>query len=342
LKDSHFLALFEKAQREHIPLEVSIELTHRCNFRCIHCYIPDFSAPDLLSTRRILDLLDELVEMGTLYLTFTGGEVFLRKDWRVVFRAARERGFQITILSNGFLIDDEVADEIAALHALVEISYYASRPELFDAITGKTGSFEVVTRAIERLHRRGVQLQLKTPVMRINHAEVKGIRDFADRLEIQFQAFAKILPRKDGHPGPLQERMDSAALRQFVEGPHSGCFLPGEENTGAAPADSALCAAACRFAAISSNGDVLACNIMPGVAGNMLEKSFSEIWKNSPWFDRLRGIRRSDLEICDRCPSWGICGRCPAQALLEDGNLLGPAKDSCRYAEALLSIRESE
>lgn len=63
-EESHFLGIFQTAQREKIPLEVSVELTHHCNFRCIHCYIPDFHAPDQLSTDRVLKLLDELVEMG--------------------------------------------------------------------------------------------------------------------------------------------------------------------------------------------------------------------------------------------------------------------------------------
>lgn len=67
-----------EAQKRHIPLDVCLELTHRCNFRCQHCYIPDFTTPNLLTTQRILQLLEELREAGTLFLTLTGGEMFLR------------------------------------------------------------------------------------------------------------------------------------------------------------------------------------------------------------------------------------------------------------------------
>ena len=335
---SHFLALFERAQREKIPLEVSIELTHHCNFRCSHCYIPDFHAPDLMSTERIQELLDELAEMGTLYLSFTGGEVFLRRDWREIFRAARKKGFQITILSNGSLIDESVADEIAALDAIVEISYYAAEAPAFEAITHLENSFEATTRAIRLLREREVQLQLKMPVMRANSGSVPGVRSFAEQLGVEFQSFAKLLPMKDGNGRPLEERMSRADLLSYVSGPHSACFLPGEAETHPPAHGGPLCAAGHRFAAISSNGDVLACNIMPGVAGNILKQSFKEIWEASEWLSRLRGLTREDLRICDSCEFFAYCGRCPAQALLEDGDLLGPSKDSCEYAEALKEV----
>ncbi len=93
----------------------------------------------------------------------------------------------------------------------------------------------------------------------------------------------------------------------------------------------------CRRRAIRKyhfGGDVLACNIMPVVAGNVLETSFREVWENSPWFKKLRGISRADLETCSECEKYAYCGRCPAQALVEDGDLMGPSKDACAQAEA--------
>jgi MoaA/NifB/PqqE/SkfB family radical SAM enzyme len=78
------------ASKNFVPLDVSLELTHRCNFRCQHCYIPDFSLPNLLTTERILSLLEELKAAGTLFLTLTGGEMFLRQDWFTIAQRARE------------------------------------------------------------------------------------------------------------------------------------------------------------------------------------------------------------------------------------------------------------
>jgi HAD superfamily hydrolase (TIGR01490 family) len=87
------------ATKNTIPLDVCLELTHHCNFRCQHCYIPDFLAPDLLSTERVFGLLEELAEMGTLYLTLSGGEMLLRKDWYEIGRRARDLGFALRPLA---------------------------------------------------------------------------------------------------------------------------------------------------------------------------------------------------------------------------------------------------
>ena len=95
----------------------------------------------MLSTQRVLTLLEELVEMGTLSLTLTGGELFLRKDWLTVARRARQLGFALRLFSNGSLIDEQLARDIEPLHATVEISLYAMRRETFEEITRRPGSF---------------------------------------------------------------------------------------------------------------------------------------------------------------------------------------------------------
>ena len=319
-KTENYIEMFRRAEREQIPLELSIELTHRCNFRCRHCYISDFHAPDLLSTERIFELLEELAGMGTLYLSFTGGEAMLRSDWKEIFRRARQLGFQVTLLTNGALIDEAAADELTALDVIVEISYYAVDAGVFEKISRSGNSFDATTRAVHLLKERGVQLQLKMPVMRLNADEVDGVRQFAGELGIDSQSFAKILFADYYHKkyGITDSNPEYRLIPELSD--------DGEER---------LCAAAHRFAAISSNGDVMACNIMPGVAGNILEGSFREIWENSPWLKQLRAYRRRDLRVCDTCSAYAFCGRCPAQALLEDGDLLGPSKEACHYAAAL-------
>ena len=44
--------VYREAARKSVPIEIMIELTHHCDLRCQHCYIPDFSAPDGLTTER--------------------------------------------------------------------------------------------------------------------------------------------------------------------------------------------------------------------------------------------------------------------------------------------------
>ncbi len=131
---THHQRLVLAAARHNIPLDVSIELTHHCNFRCQHCYIPDFHVADRLTTQRLFSLLEELAEMGTVFLTLTGGELFLRRDWLAVTRRARELSFAVRLISNGSLVDDDDAAAIRSLSAAVEISLYSTTEETFEII----------------------------------------------------------------------------------------------------------------------------------------------------------------------------------------------------------------
>ncbi len=328
----HFFQLVRRATRQHIPLEVAIELTHHCNFRCRHCYIPNFQAPDSLTTERVMELLDELVDMGTLFLTVTGGEFLLRKDWIEVARKARCLGFSLTVLTNGALIDEEIADCLAEVQAAVEISFYANDREVFEGITQKPGSFDATKRGIDLVRERGLPLELNTPVMTLNRESYRGALEYAVSIGAEGGSFAKILSKKDGDQAPVALRMPSDGLQEFFSSNQETACAVMPEGGSIEPGP--LCAAGVRYATITASGDVMACNVMPGVAGNVLQTSFREIWEQSPWFERLREMTRADLETCSSCDKYAYCGRCPAQALVEDGDLMGPAKDACVQATA--------
>jgi radical SAM protein with 4Fe4S-binding SPASM domain len=322
--------LLARAAAAHTPLEVCLELTHRCTFRCAHCYIPDFTAPDLLPTPRVLALLEELAEAGTLFLTLSGGEVLLRPDWAVVARRARELGFFVVVLSNGFLVDEEAADVLADLPAKVEVSVYSVDEALMDRITGCPGSGRRVQRAVSLLRERGADVVVKTPLMTLNRDAIPAIAAWAETIGVPFRAFPVIVARRDGDPGPLALRVQGEELREFLAGPHYDCGEAGALRE--ADPSATLCAAGLRYCAITPSGDVVACNILPGSAGNVRERSFREVWEGSPWLARIRALRRGDLAACRGCAHQPTCSRCPAQALVETGDLLGPLPAACERA----------
>lgn len=325
-----------QASRESVPIEVSLELTHHCNYRCEHCYIPNFQAPDRMPTARVMTLLEELADTGTLYLTLTGGEIFLRRDWYEIAQRARELGFSLRLFSNGFLIDDAIADRVQTLYCTMEISLYSVRAETFEAVTRRAGSFNKTIAGIEKVRARGIETILKMPLMTHNYDQVGEVSAYAARIGAGFMSFGKIVPRKDGDLTPLRVRVPERDLETYYGGPYSGCSQPPQ--TSGEVADGPLCAAGSRFASISSAGEVQACNILPGSGGSVLEKPFGEIWRESKWLNFVRNIRREDLHTCGTCSKLSYCGRCHAQAMIEDGDILGPSSWAKEHAEAVERI----
>jgi radical SAM protein with 4Fe4S-binding SPASM domain len=326
-------ALVRKAAKKTIPLDVSLELTHHCNYRCRHCYIPDFAVPDALTTRKVLSLFEELVDMGTLYLTFTGGEILLRRDWYDIVKRARKLGFVVRLLSNGSRIDRHVADLIASVDATVEVTVFTMNSQVFDEITRTPGAFDMTMRGIEHLHHRTIDLTLKVPIMTLNVDSWQGVETHAESLGVEFQSSATILARKNGDPGPIALRVPPVDLPHHFKAIAASCQRVPEFRE-----DEPLCAAASRYCNITSSGDVMACNALPGSGGNLLEKSFKDIWQNSLWFNQVRSIRKRDLHTCCHCEKLPYCSRCHAQALVEHGDLYGPSSAAGERADALIRV----
>jgi len=111
--------LFEKTAAKHVPLSVHIDLTMRCNERCIHCYRVIERRPEL-TTAELQALLGDLARVGVLYLTFSGGEVFLRPDLMELIAHARRLHFDVRLKSNALLITPAKAERLRALADLVE------------------------------------------------------------------------------------------------------------------------------------------------------------------------------------------------------------------------------
>jgi len=321
--------VWNEAAARAVPVEVMLELTHHCNFRCDHCYIPDFGAPDRLSTARVLTLLEELAEMGTLVLALSGGEMFLRRDWLPIARRARELDFDLHLFTNGSLVGEEEAERIRELDATAQISLYTLDEAAFDRFVKRPGAFGKVVAGIGRLRRRDVRTILKMPLMTFNYHEAKRVAAWGAERGCEVKTSPFVTARKDGDLTPLGYRVPQAELARELGGPVLGCFDPDRILDSDAP----LCAAASRYACITSSGDVMACNILPGADASVRDKSFREVWEESEWLRKIRSLRRADLRECSSCDRFSYCGRCMAQALVEDGDLLGPSAHARERAE---------
>src|SRR5438445_10716512 len=132
----------EKALARNIPLSVQLDLTYRCNERCVHCYL-DHEDHGEMTTAEIKHLLDEMADAGVFILTLSGGEIFLRKDFFEILEHARRLMFCIKLKTNAVFIREREAARLRELGVeSIQISIYSHRPEIHDAITLVNGSLK--------------------------------------------------------------------------------------------------------------------------------------------------------------------------------------------------------
>src|SRR5258708_14594268 len=106
--------LISRTVQKHRPLSVHFDLTYRCNERCVHCDL-DHDDHGELTTAECLKALDDLASSGTLFLTFSGGEIFLRPDLYKILAAARRLHFDISLKTNALLVTAERAGRLREL-----------------------------------------------------------------------------------------------------------------------------------------------------------------------------------------------------------------------------------
>lgn len=337
--------LQETAYRRCIPLNVSLELTLRCNIRCSHCYNFDRDLPRPaggaeLTMGEIVALLDELRRLGTLYLYLTGGEALVHPRFWEILDAAASRRFVLSLLSNGTLLTEDVCDRLGgyAGFAGVSLSLYGSRPETHDSVTRVRGSFERTWVGARRLQERGTGVALKFIIMKANAAETAEMLRMAEDEGFDYSVDTAITGRYDGTSGSLGTRIDHATLEALYRGPlrdqiHARIPDPSD--------DEFKCNCARGNAAVTSTGDVYPCIATPLRAGNIRESSFTEIWTSSEVFRRIRGLSLRDFKTCAPCTLKGWCRRSPGAAVLLHGDYTGVDPWTCKEAAIIRDVLEA-
>jgi radical SAM protein with 4Fe4S-binding SPASM domain len=332
-----FSRLIEKSLTRNVPLSVHFDLTYRCNERCVHCYL-DHEDYGEMSTAEVTRVLRELAAVGTLFLTLSGGEIFLRRDFFEVLETARALHFDLNLKSNGLLITPERAARLKQLGvAKVQVSIYSADAAIHDGITQVAGSLARSLGAVRMLKQHGLSVKIACPLMAQNIAGYAAVLRLADELGVACVMDLTISPKMDGHQGLLAMRSSSQQLLPVLQDSKLNP-LPAAEGGCAAGGgdayDNIPCSAGHNSCYISPYGDVYPCVQMPMPSGNVRQQPFTEIWRGSKELGRVRAVRESALQICSGCAIRRFCHRCPGIAYLEDGDLLGPSERACELAEA--------
>ena len=216
-----------RTMERHLPLSGTIEVTRRCPLTCVHCYnnlpMADHEAARTeLSYEEHCRILDELADAGCLWLLFTGGEIFARRDFLDIYTYAKTKGFLITLFTNGTLITPRIADYLAMWRPFaIEITLYGRTRETYERLTGVPGSYDKCLRGIHLLLERKLPLALKSVAVSVNVHELHDMQAFADELGVRVQV------RRD-------DESTHRLLAEPARGPADARGLRGARSRGSA------------------------------------------------------------------------------------------------------------
>jgi radical SAM protein with 4Fe4S-binding SPASM domain len=331
--------LFKTTYNNNTVLSATVELTQKCNLNCVHCYLSGRKPKHELTTDELKQVMNQLARSGCLYLVFTGGEVFLRKDIITLCEYAKSKHFDLRLFSNGTLIDEQTIRALSKIGlSSIELSLYGNR-SVHDKITRRKGSFHETINAISLLSKHKIPVTIKSPLMKFNYRDYGWIINFAARFGLSYKFDPVITPANNGDKKVLQYRLSDKQLMSLFKDKR----IFKKQRVLSRPndkSDSMFCSAGRNFVSISCDGTVYPCLQLQTPLGIIPKKrlhftnNLSKIWANVS----MRSIKQTDLVKCNNCKNMVFCRRCPGLAFLEDGDLCGPSTVACKLAEVYCKI----
>ena len=338
------LGLQEKLVQARVPLNGTIEVTHRCPLTCSHCYnnlpMSDTEAKHgELGMDEYRRIIDEIVDAGCLWLLFTGGEIFARADFLDIYTYAKQKGLLITLFTNGTMVTPKIADYLTEWQPFrIEITLYGRTRETYERLTGIPGSYDRCLRGIHLLKERGLPLVLKTVAVSVNQHEIWEMKRFVEEdLELEFKFDAMMSPRIDCSQSPLSVRLAPEQIvsldlgdprrvsewqtfaRQYIR--------PGQTKTND---ELYTCGGGVNSFAIDPAGRMSICVLSHCDTYDLRSGSFLQGWKDFLLTVRLKKATRQTK--CASCQIQAMCGMCPANGELEAGDPESPVDFLCHVA----------
>ena len=321
---------------ERIPLSGAIELTYRCNVRCVHCLTAcnQFKEREL-KKEELFRIIDQVVEKGCLWLLLGGGEPLLREDFLDIYTYIKKKGVFIILYTNGTLITEEIADYLAKWRPFsVEITLHSMDKTVFERVTRVPGSFERCMHGIRLLLERHIPLELKTVAMTVNKDEVEAVGRYAEGLGVNYRFSAKIEPKVNGSLEPLQFRLKPGEIVELEK------RFPKYRVAYEKRCQNLLPRTATRLYTclpgffsfhLTPYGRLLPCDMLPKYSYDLKAVSFAFGWRNL--YDELKAREAAKSFRCLGCRVADICDACPGLFFKETGSEEEVSEYYCQLAQ---------
>jgi heme b synthase len=346
----------QKDDRSSLRL-VAWETTRNCNLACLHCRASATMGPHSgeLDTSEAFALLDQIAEVAKPIVILTGGEPLLREDIFEIAAYGTQKRLKMVMAPNGTLITETIAKKLMdAGIKRISISLDGATPESHDRFRKVNGAFEGAIRGMTIAKKVGLDFQVNTTITKTNLDQIPAIQKLAVRLGAVAHHIFLLVPTGRGKY-IVDTEIDAAEYEQTLNwfydqrnksslelkatcAPHYYRIIRQRAkaegisvtfNTHGLDAVTRGCLGGIGFCFVSHRGDVQPCGFLTVKAGNIRERSFAEIWKNSDVFSALRDYDQLQGK-CGICEFKRVCGGCRARAFEATGDYLAE-EPLCSY-----------
>ncbi|MBN1996267.1 radical SAM protein [candidate division KSB1 bacterium] len=343
--------LFSVLKDKNFLRQLDIELTERCNNRCIHCYInrpqnDRKAAAAEMSTKKVLDIIDEAAALGCLRIRLTGGEPLLRDDFEDIYVHTRRHGIKVVLFTNATLLTPKRAQLLAQIPPLepVEVSMYGRHRQSYEEVTLTEGSYQAAEKGLRLLEENGIPYVVRTSLLPPNKSEWEEFATGTDEKNNQrpLNIFYNLRARRDN---PAKNKriqklrytpqeivrlkkasFDDDQFKQRLLAAISG--PPGEKIF--------VCSAGENSGCVDAYGRLQMCTLLrhPDFVYDLNEYTLKQGLSFFVQKRMQKANNRDYMQRCARCFIRRLCEMCPARAWMEHGVVDRPVEYYCRVAHA--------
>lgn len=349
--------LWRKAGEMRLPLTGAFELLPVCNLHCKMCYVRKSmkevkAMGGLLPTEQWLEFAKQAKDEGMLYPLLTGGEPLLRQDFQEIMAKMQEMGLQVSINSNGTLIDEKLARWMEKhCPTKINITLYGASEESYQNLCGDGDAFCRVHRAVEYLKQYHIPVKFNTSITPENVNDLDTIMAYAQSVDIPIQVATYMFPpvRRNADMVGKNHRLppEEAALARVkadmlqndsewfcMQVARWSKFVPLTNNILQGNAENRNCKMTCRAGRCSFwldwQGNLGNCGMYSSTKVPVKGRTFAEAWKQV--VEETEQVRYSP--VCTNCPNFRLCHACIAMVYNECGDIDGRPEYLCRMNQA--------
>lgn len=299
------------------PYAAHVELTPKCNMKCIHCYLQHLHNDKEMSTQQILNIIDILYENNILFLTLTGGEIFTRSDFVEIYLYAKRKGFLVELFTNAFLITEDIINVLKQYPPLlIDVSLYGANESTYKTITGVSGAFEKVINNCKSLVSANIRVSLKSPILKETYDEMWEMKQIANEIGVPIVFSFEICASVDGDDTLKKHQVDIKRVLEyeFKEVSNNNTAYDDVTSKKRFLVENAEKLYHCKIGKnsfiVDYKGNMCPCMKFKHRGKKLDGHNFKDIWDD---FGKYQKILISDKCKCKDCKLLYFCDACPAE-----------------------------